>query len=257
MSSQTATDFPPPIDERKRDTLTVDQHQDSESSNFISEESERANMGAANVSELYLASRNGDKPTVERLLLTTPLNVLNRLEANGSTCLHAASYHGHKEIVRFLLAHGACLRVVNRFGCTALDEAKTEEIAELFPRSAAAAKKRFSDNPAQQPEWQFDDGTAEAYARATHMGRIKDRGIKKTVRKIRKAHVFGDMRNPDTQIVEHYFTEALEHNNPIALPKAYTVESQFYKQLNSTMATGSRRKVHKNLCGNWTGYYTG
>ena len=214
-------------------------------------------MAASNVSELYLACRNGDQPTVERLLLTTPMDILNRLEPNGSTCLHAASYHGHKEIVRRLLAHGACRRVTNRYGCTALDEAKTEEIAELFPRSTTAAKTRFSDSPAQQPEWQFADGDAEALSRATHWGCMKDRGIKKTVKKIRKANVFGDEGDKDAQKVAHYFTDALENNNPISLLKAYTVESQFYKELNSSMATGSRRKVFEKLCKKWTGYYTG
>lgn len=77
------------------------------------------------------------------------------------------------------------------------------------------------------------------------------------MQKIHKAHVFGEVGDPDTEVVENHFNEALEHNNPIALLKAYTVESQFYKQLNSAMVTGGRRKVYKKLCGKWTAYYTG
>jgi len=214
-------------------------------------------MATPNVSELYLACRNGDIPTVERLLVVTPLRTLNRLEPNGSTCLHAACYHGHKEIVRLLLEHGACRRVINRYGCTPLDEAKTQEIIELFPRSAEAARKRFSDSPAQQPEWQFEEDYAESYSRAIHWGCIKDRGIKKTIKKIRKAHAIEDDGHPSTEVVQNYFKDALETNNPILLLKAYTAESQFYKRLNHEMASGNRRQVFEKLRRKWTGYYTG
>lgn len=214
------------------------------------------------VSELYLACRNGDIAMVERLLPSTPLDVLNRLESNGSSCLHAASYHGHKDIVRMLLAKGACRRLTNRYGCTALDEAKTQDVADLFPRSTEAAKKRFSDSPAQQPEWQFEDGHAEDYSRAIHWNCIKDRGIKKTLKKLNKAHLFDHYEvDEDEQksiaIVQNYFTQARENNDPICFLKAYTVESPFYKRLNHEMATGGRREVFKKLRKKWTGYYTG
>ncbi|CAF0843716.1 unnamed protein product [Adineta steineri] len=214
-------------------------------------------MAASNVSELYLACRNGDIESVERQLRNTPLESLSRLEPNGSTCLHAASYYGHKEIVRRLLERGAYRRVINRYGCTPLDEAKTKEIAELFPRSTEAAKERFSDNPIQQPEWQFENDHAEAFARATHWGCIKDRGIKKTVKKIRAANVLVNNGEPSYQIVQNYFDEAVKTGNPIFLLRAYTTESQFYKRLNREMATGNRREVYEKLCGKWTGHYTG
>ncbi len=139
-------------------------------------------MATPIVSDLYLACRNGDISTVQRLLQTTPIKILNNVEPNGSTCLHAAAYHGHKDIVRLLLANGASRRVTNRYGCTSLDEAKTQDIADLFPRTGEALRKRFSDSPAQQPEWQFEQGHAEYYSRAVHWGCIKDRGIRKTVK---------------------------------------------------------------------------
>lgn len=217
-------------------------------------------MAASMVSELYLACRNGDMTTVQRLLPQTPLKILNRLEPNGSTCLHAASYHGHKDIVRLLLQHGASRNVVNRYGCTPVDEAKTEEVADLFPRSAVAAKKRFAASPAQQLEWQFAQGTAEAFSRAFHWGCIKDRGIEKTVKKIRKARILDDVPNDEDQeaeIVKEYFQLALDERNPIYLLKAYTVESKFYKTLNSYMVEGSHTKVFEKIRRKWSGYYTG
>jgi hypothetical protein len=214
-------------------------------------------MATPIVSDLYLACRNGDMATVERLLPNIPIRSLNVLEPNGSTCLHAASYHGHKEIVRLLLAHGASRRTINRYGCTALDEAKTQEVADLFPRTTEAAKKRFSDSPAQQPEWQFEDGNAEDFSRAFHWDCIKDRGIKKTIKKLEKAHILDDDDESAAAIVKNYFDSAKEKNDPIYLLKAYTVESQFYRQLNREMATGTRRQVFKKICKKWTGYYTG
>ena len=215
-------------------------------------------MASATVSELYLACRNGDIATVDRLLPRTPVTILNSLEANGSTCLHAASYNGHADIVARLLAHGACRTIRNRYGCTALDEAKTDEVANLFPRSTDAKTKRFSDNPAKQTEWNFEQGDAEAFSRAFHWGCIKDRGLKKTVEKVRKADVLiDDDGEKSMKLVQHYFDLALKKNDPTYLLRAYTVESRFYNELNRYMATGSSREVFEKLCKTWSGYYTG
>jgi hypothetical protein len=214
-------------------------------------------MATPNVSELYLACRNGDQQIVERLLPTTSIRVLNRLEPNGSTCLHAASYHGHKDIVRLLLAHGACRRTINLYGCTPLDEAETQEIADLFPRSTEAAQKRFSANPGEEPDWQFVDDGAESYSRCIHWGCLKDRGIKKTIAKIEKANVLTDLTHPSIKLVKDLFQAALDDNNPLCVLQAYTVEGPFYRQLNRYMATGSDSQVFEKLRKKWSGYYIG
>jgi hypothetical protein len=214
-------------------------------------------MAAANVSELYMACRNGDIVTVKRLLSNTPLEVINRIEPNGKTCLHAASAHDRKEIVRLLLQKGATRRVTDRHGRTPLDEARTDEIRGLFRRSQGAATTRYSSNPIQQPEWQFEDTNAESYSRAIHWGSLKDRGLKKTVKELQKSPVLVEDGDVATEVVRNLFRDALATNNPVLLLKAYTVESQFYKRLNREMATGNRREVYKKLCKKWTGYYTG
>jgi hypothetical protein len=214
-------------------------------------------MAAPNVSELYMACRNGDIATVRRLLPATRLDVLNRADSNGNTCLHAASSHGRSDIVRLLLENGASRRVINLNHRTPLDEARTEEVARLFPRSAEAARKRYSDSPAQQPEWQFEESHAESYSRAIHWGSLKDRGIKKTVKKLQKSPVLENDGDVSTVVVQNLFKDALATGNAILLLKAYTVESQFYKRLNREMATGSRREVFEKLRRKWTGYYTG
>ncbi|CAF0901351.1 unnamed protein product [Rotaria sordida] len=214
-------------------------------------------MAAANFSDLYVACCKGDIAVVERLLPVTSLKALNHVEPDGNTCLHAASSRGYKNIVRLLLTKGACRRVQDRDGRSPLDAARTGEVARLFARSAEASQQRFSTSPAQQPEWQFANDNAESFSRAFHWGCIKDRGIKKTVKKIQKAHVLDEDRSAATEVVENYFKDALEEKNPLHLLKAYTVESSFYKQLNREMATGSSRKVFEKLRGKWTGYYTG
>lgn len=214
------------------------------------------------LSELYLACRHGDLETVKRLLHSTPINDLNKLQSNGNTCLHTATYHGHDEIVRLLLAHGACRRVINRRGRTALDKARIPTMADLFPRSTEEFDARFGHSPAQQPEWQFDEGNAEDFSRAFHWNCIKDRGIKKVCKKLQKSNLFKDYKDDEDYqksiaIVENYFKQAKDNNDPICFLRAYTVESPFYKTLNREMATGNRREVFEKLCKKWTGYYTG
>ncbi|CAF1257001.1 unnamed protein product [Rotaria sordida] len=86
-------------------------------------------------SSFYFACRNGDLETVQLMLPTISYKDLNRLEPNGSTPLHAASFYGHTEIVRLLLHERGCDRSQrNRYGLTAYEDAKTDEIRQLFHR---------------------------------------------------------------------------------------------------------------------------
>ncbi|CAF1184906.1 unnamed protein product [Didymodactylos carnosus] len=95
-------------------------------------------------SEFYWACRNGDVERVKQLLLTTPWIDLNRLEPNGSTPLHAASFYGHSQIVGLLLREHGCRReCLNQHGLTAYEEAQSEEIRQLFHRPSE--KNRFCD----------------------------------------------------------------------------------------------------------------
>ncbi|CAF1362143.1 unnamed protein product [Rotaria sp. Silwood1] len=95
-------------------------------------------------SQFYWACRNGDVEHVKELLNTIPYQDLNRLEPNGSTPLHAASYNGHSIIVGLLLRERGCQRDrVNRHGLTAYEEAQTEEIRQLFYRPSE--RNRFCE----------------------------------------------------------------------------------------------------------------
>lgn len=55
---------------------------------------------ASGASEYYYACRNGQKDKVRELLLSM---ILDEIQANSSTALHAASYHGHTETIKLLL----------------------------------------------------------------------------------------------------------------------------------------------------------
>ncbi|CAF4604711.1 unnamed protein product [Rotaria sp. Silwood1] len=214
-------------------------------------------MSATNSSELFCACRDGDIAIVERLLPLTPPDVLNRLEPNGSSCLHVACANGHLEIVRLLLEYGSSRRTRDSNGHVPLDLVKKKEIAKLFPRSEEAAAQRYGINPMNQVEWLLDQDYAESLARAIAWGCIKDRGIKKTVKKIEKAGVLDYDESKESKLVKFYLNQAVEKNDPKFFLKIYTIEARFFSNFNLYMAEGSRKQVYEKLCGKWSGYYTG
>lgn len=118
-------------------------------------------MGYTDVSELYLACRNDDVVKVKQLLSHLTLEEIDRIEPNGSTALHAASYFGHIEIVRLLLEKGASRRQKNKNGVTPADEAKTFEMAQLFNREALSPNSRFVTISANR-EWSIKSEFAAA-----------------------------------------------------------------------------------------------
>jgi hypothetical protein len=215
-------------------------------------------MAISNVSELYRACRDSEVSNVRRLLPLTSISALNRLESNGSSCLHAASSYGHTDIVRFLLEHGASRRINDRNGRTPLDVARDDEVVKTFARPAEDAVQRYAVDPCEQPKWLFGQDKAEAFSRAIHWGCIKDRGLKKTIEKIEKAKIISnnDM-SKEGKLLIYYLNEAREKNDPTFLLKAYTINGLFYNILNNYMATGSSKKVYDKLCHGWSGCYTG
>ncbi|CAF3718844.1 unnamed protein product [Rotaria sp. Silwood1] len=92
-------------------------------------------------SALYWACRAGNFDTVQKLIASTPYVDINRLEPNGSTALHAASFFGHADIVRLLLHQCGVMRHRrNLHGFTAYEEADTDEIHALFHRSSGSQR---------------------------------------------------------------------------------------------------------------------
>jgi hypothetical protein len=91
--------------------------------------------GAA--TDFYFACSEGRIDIVQQTLDAEDapsIDELNRLQANGSTALHAATYNNHLDIVRLLLDNECDRTTLNRFGKTAYDEASTPEMKQLFQR---------------------------------------------------------------------------------------------------------------------------
>ena len=116
------------------------------------------------VSDFYWACRNGDMNKVEQLLPALSTDEINRLEPNGSTALHAASFYSHSEIIRRLLKRGDILfSTRNKYGYTPREEAQTSEIQQLLSRSLAKTQDRFVDDTSK-PVWIFAGPHADIIA---------------------------------------------------------------------------------------------
>ncbi|CAF1667248.1 unnamed protein product, partial [Didymodactylos carnosus] len=106
-------------------------------------------VGVAN--PLYWACRGGDLDAVKEILSSTPFSDVNHLEPNGSTALHAASFFGHVDVVKYLLHERGIIRHrKNRHGLTAYQEASTQEIREVFHRPFTS--NRFVDENSDAPQ---------------------------------------------------------------------------------------------------------
>ena len=93
--------------------------------------------------EIIKAAKCGDLEKV-RSLLRTDADLVNALDADGSTPLHCATWKGHLEIVAFLLDAGADVNAHNRnehWGTTPLHaaaHANQAAIAQLLIEHGAA-----------------------------------------------------------------------------------------------------------------------
>lgn len=86
-----------------------------------------------NRSLLYLSARNGYFNITE-YLIKKGINI-NEVQKDGSTALHGAAFYGQELIVQLLIEYGIDIKIKNRFGSTAADEAKTPLIKELILNS--------------------------------------------------------------------------------------------------------------------------
>jgi hypothetical protein len=127
--------------------------------------STRYTIGKA--SAFYFLCKEGKIDGVRQILddkTSPPIDILNQLQPNGSTALHAATYFNHQEIVRLLLERDCPRTQLNRFGNTAYEEAQTDEMRQLFNRSDPA--NRFHETNTENimslylPEENIEDVSA-------------------------------------------------------------------------------------------------
>ena len=218
-------------------------------------------MAAANIRTLYNACCVDDVATVRRLLPLTPVGELNRSEDDGKTCLHAAASRGNREIVQLLLDRGAVRQMRDRNGRTPADVAPIKSVKEILnqpPEQKAIQRYVFDESDNQRINWIFGRDKAEAFSRAVYRGCIKNRGVRKTVRKIEKAKIIPtNDESKEGKTLVAFFNQAREQNDATYFIRMYTIDGMFYRTINQYMAEGKSRKVFKKLCHKWSGYYVG
>ncbi|CAF1233588.1 unnamed protein product [Didymodactylos carnosus] len=191
-------------------------------------------------SSFYCACRNNDVDEVKNCLKIISLDKINKIEKNGSTALHAASFYNHSEIVSLLLQYGAVRSQINKYKCTPCEEAKTSEIQKLFIGSSSG-NNRFGGDQNSQIEWMLDGSnaereTAEQLQWYTNAGNIIN--LQCQLNEIRKDYLDKELSDMEgIQKIRWFINKAIEENDPVYLLKAYTAETDFYKILNKQLAT--------------------
>ncbi|CAF0958292.1 unnamed protein product [Rotaria magnacalcarata] len=166
---------------------------------------------ASKPSELYLACRNGDVEKVKQLVAQLNTADINRLEPNGSTSLHAASFYGHKAIVTMLLQNGAKSWMRNKYEMTPYEEAANDEIRSLFFRPTETDVNRF-----------VDDGTDNICLEL-----MSEKKIEETINSVPNGMINGyknsgkKFRNEDIQLIVRaqifkYYLTSLQRSNDCA-----------------------------------------
>jgi hypothetical protein len=172
---------------------------------------------------------------VEHDLERMSLEEINKIEPNGSTALHVASYLGHEKIVELLLEKGASHSVVNKYRYTPLDEAKTEKIKQLFHRRRK--KTRFISDSL---EWILSKNDADFQAHE-YSKKLKTYGTDpqfyRFIIHIKENYLEKDLKHvEDIEEIKEYFDMAIQEKDPLYLLKAYTAETGFYSALNIDLA---------------------
>ncbi|CAF1085632.1 unnamed protein product [Adineta ricciae] len=229
------------------------------------------NTSSATPSEFYLACRNGDVELARKLLAQLHTGDINRLEPNGSTVLHAASFYGHRAIVEMLLQHGAKPWLMNKYQMTPYEEAANEEIRLLFHRPLQTDISRFFDDDdvnanclelisershegsAEHASNNIPNGWVSGYKLINKYFRSKD--IKLIVRaQIIKYYLARMERSDDSarqlqkllkqsipynhrdyRKASYLFDEFCSRNNIEYLIRLYTLETDFYGALHSNV----------------------
>ncbi|CAF4452398.1 unnamed protein product [Rotaria sp. Silwood2] len=186
------------------------------------------------VSNFYIACRNNDIDTVKSLLETMITDEINKLEPNGSTALHAASYYGHHEIIELLLMHGASRSIKNKYNYIPYDEGKTDTIKVLLSRDDN--KDRFVGDSNNSIEWIRigDKIDQEAKAIRKMLKAYSNQNKNKKKKNLINMIDLGSYKDIDK--IKRYFDQANELNDPTYIIRAYTEETEFYQRLNRELA---------------------
>ncbi|CAF3258391.1 unnamed protein product [Rotaria sp. Silwood2] len=85
-------------------------------------------------SDFYFACRNDNIDYVREHIKDMSIEEINKLEPNGSTALHAATFYDNKEIVQLLISAKCSRTKLNRCGKMPHEEIQTAEMRKLYER---------------------------------------------------------------------------------------------------------------------------
>jgi hypothetical protein len=187
------------------------------------------------LSKFYLACRNGDTETVKNLLPLMSIEQINCFEPNGSTALHAASYHGHKEIVEMLLLAGASRSLRNlRYNLTPYEEARNNDVQKLFARINLPNQARFIGS-SSKTEWSLDTSYAAEWK--THLSTLLQPKIsfQEIILFLQENYLkdYVHLSSREYEKIILYFRHAYEENDVRFIVQAYTAATQFYAIVNN------------------------
>ena len=209
-------------------------------------------------SDFYWACRHGDVYTVSQMLPSMSYEEISALQSNGSTALHVASFNGHGKIVQMLLDRGCNRSILNRHGLTAYQEAKTDEIRNLFRRPASDQSRYASYDTRDLFQLQEDsnvdnvpnnwlrghssasEAAAAQFVMSVHRSQVFRKLVKRkteaenglALQEILEKNVLNQSHNESSKMTElwkkflHRGKHRVDH-----LIHMYTVESPFYKAL--------------------------
>lgn len=203
---------------------------------------QKSNEQTGKCSEFYEACRTNRIDDVKRMLEELTQDQIDQIEPNGSTALHAASYHGHVAIVRLLLDRGADRAIQNKFQCLPFDEAANDEIKQLFLR-IPNSNRLITDMGTIEWELIADDALEKAIEERDVLEMVYQKNsIEKMLEKIKINYIEKGLANTEKiRSIEHFFEKAIRDKDPTWIIKAYTAETDFFNVLNAETAGGASK----------------
>lgn len=199
------------------------------------------------LSSWYQACRDGDQLKLQEQLPFLTFDQLNRIEPNGSTCLHVACYEDHVIIVFMLLMCGCDRNIKNKYGLIPLQEAKSDKVRELFTadketfRSLSKTLYTGLDDDMFAPNNKYILGHAsinDVYDAKQMMKAYRKTGLQQyyAIHEI-TMQSYVTLRRIVTDCIpstHHAYNDAikcLDSENPFDLIRLYTFQTDFYTYL--------------------------
>jgi hypothetical protein len=199
-------------------------------------------------SEFYFACRNNQIEEVHRILENQTLDVLDRMEPNESTALHAACYYGNEEIVELLLNRGFTRCVINKYNNTPIDEAKNKRIEQLFIRPTVFHRfVEYFSSDTRTCQWTFIDINTRAAVRQNPVDPYDGNRLHHGLFHADRIHLYLGETMPKIDVIQRLFRRAIYERACSRLVQAYTAETLFYNRVNDYLLSWSQASNQDRL----------